>query len=166
MTLIGLTGATGAGKSTLAKRLTTLVPNAVCLAFSTPLRAAVDKLVSKEDDELEWRAMMKQISMPGWGVVQTPSGCISIWTNICMQSVDYLRQRGDCPLVVIEDVRRLEEKNIIEESGGFIIEITHPGKNKRTKIDDELEVQHRVTRNVTDAELLDLIRRFDDRQKY
>jgi energy-coupling factor transporter ATP-binding protein EcfA2 len=135
MTIIGIAGPAGAGKSTLAKAISALCPS-TRESFASPMKKMIGAMLECCDEpigfldtqqgkatELPWMSDTRRITPryllqtlgTEWGRNLIDP---DIWVRISMRSVDY------CPFTVIfDDVRFDNEADAIRKRGGLIVHL-------------------------------------------
>ncbi len=139
MTLVGITGRAGSGKSLIAITLVTLADYDV-ISFATPLKDMASRLLIDNyrysQAEVDVFMAQKEIRLPGLGIsmrhlLQTLGtewgrNLISpfIWTNIAAVKIS---EQLDWSSVVVDDLRFESEATLIRNFGGLVIHLTRPG---------------------------------------
>jgi len=134
MRVIGIAGRKGAGKDTAAKALID-VCGARRFAFADPLKSGVREMFGLTHEHTD--GGLKEDVIPWLGV--TPRHLLQtggtewarkmiaqdVWVRVARQNL-YRRQEDGVELVVMPDVRFLEEVEVIREFGGEIWRVTRP----------------------------------------
>ena len=140
--LIGLTGATGVGKDTIAKMLME-ARGAVRLAFGDPVKAAAREAFGLEPKWLTDSA--KTTVHPYWGI--TPREMYQrlateamrgefgqdFWVRRLQQDYEAVRALDVNRMIVITDVRfngEDTERNWVRAQGGFIVHVNGPQRRE------------------------------------
>lgn len=154
-TLIGLTGAAGTGKDTIAAMLfargffvkiafADALRAEVCTAFDVPMSYLTDRETKEHPisalsicrcaDAGFRRAMADQLSaaprsprqiMQWWGTEYRRAQDVAYWTSRAGHMIDLHRQDGTS--VVVTDVRFADEADLIRSKGGVIWQVTRAG---------------------------------------
>lgn len=122
--IIGISGKMGSGKSTLAKHISKLFPQAVTEKVAGDLYAIQSfiyertglTMVGEKDRDL-------LIAVGEWGRNKSPS----LWTDLCFKRI----QNSEHEVIVIDDIRYLEEANALVAAGGLLVRLdgTQRGDN-------------------------------------
>lgn len=133
-TIIGFMGKAGAGKTTAAQAIERFVINSVIKSFSTPLKNAVKGLFLFSDEQVFGSYEHKVAIDPRWGVspreVLQKVGTECLRDMICKgfhvkrmeEEIESLTEET----IIIDDVRFLDEAQMILDRGGILISIRRP----------------------------------------
>jgi energy-coupling factor transporter ATP-binding protein EcfA2 len=135
MTIIGIAGPAGAGKSTLAKAISDLCPSTI-ESFASPMKAMIRVMLEWCEEptyiletqegkatELPWMSATRRVDPryllqtlgTEWGRNLIDP---DIWVRISMRSIS-----GSQSPVIFDDVRFDNEANAIRERGGLIVHL-------------------------------------------
>lgn len=156
MNVIGLSGKMGTGKTTLANLICSLVPGAVRMSFADALRGEVaehfgfrlelvrEPFFKDLDLQIGLRWMTGRELLQWWGTEVRRKADACYWSDK-MRGYLFEQEEEGCPLVVIDDVRFLDEAALITASGGKLYRLVpyngwNPGPNaehaSETALDD------------------------------
>ena len=134
-TIIGFMGKAGAGKTTAAQAVERFVINSVIKSFSTPLKNAVRDLFLFSDEQVFGSYEHKVAVDPRWGVspreVLQKVGTECLRDMIC-EGFHVKRMEAEVDgqhednVIIIDDVRFLDEAEMILDRGGILISIRRP----------------------------------------
>lgn len=163
--ILGICGRKGSGKSTLAKMLCCLVPGARSIAFADPLKQFVSELYDWPMAQLEDQTFKEtpDLRYPRGGtsgsiVHLTPRHAMqqlgTEWGRACYEQtwVRYGLRRAQaleadgCPLVLITDVRFINEGEAIAAVGGAVVRIERAHMDATDPHGSEREVGRVPTR--------------------
>jgi len=143
--ILGLCGYKGSGKSTLARMLLDLVPGAQQIAFADPLKRFACEVFDWRLEQLEDQQFKETPDLrypreitQGTVVFLTPrhalqqlgtewgrACCEQTWIRYGLRRAQALEAAG-CPLVIITDVRFINEGEAICTVGGTVARIARP----------------------------------------
>lgn len=122
MEIIGLTGRIGSGKSTIAKEIVKLVPNAKVTSFAGPVKTIAKTVFGWDGAKDERGRRLLQ-------VIGTDAGRAynqDIWVHMMQTQLGLLLAQG-IPLVIIDDLRFDNEAEALKNRGGEIVRLTGRG---------------------------------------
>lgn len=146
MKLIGILGELGSGKDEAARALTEEV-GAVVFSFALPIKQLLQEVSGWPLVYLWGDSDRRNDVDPEWGV--SPRDALikigeagraihpDFWVRPLMRRVAALA--GSDSVVVVSDVRRLNEVQAIRDAGGKVIKIVRPGKPKTRYSSDSTE---------------------------
>lgn len=122
MDIIGLTGRIGSGKSTIAKEIVKLVPNARVSSFAGPVKTIAKTVFGWDGAKDDKGRRLLQ-------VIGTDAGRAydeNIWVHMMQTQLGILQAQG-VELVVIDDLRFDNEAEALMNRGGSIVRLTGRG---------------------------------------
>jgi len=142
MKLIGLAGAKGSGKTTIAKEIAVAHGKlAYVQSFAAPIKRMINMLLISAhvtDPDYYTRGDGKEFKLGSMGGVTTRHMMQTLgtewgrnmvhpdlWCNIMREDLPFL-QRGKMEIVVIDDVRFQNEVDMVTSMGGVVFEIIRP----------------------------------------
>jgi nucleoside-triphosphatase THEP1 len=127
--LIGLSGPKGVGKSTVARALAGAT-NGEVMSLAQPIReglaamglSVTDYDLLKEVDLIHGKSLRDLMKSLGteWGRDLVHE---DIWVTLLLERYD----RTDAKVVIVDDVRMVNEARAIHDEGGAVFEIARPG---------------------------------------
>lgn len=125
MKLIGLTGLKRSGKDTVADMMIQqLMPkNVIKIGFADALKEEVANAIGKNRDFIEQNKANFRLILQGWGTDYRRNMCgTNYWIN--KLGVKLLKCDHSVHMVIVPDVRFLNEAKFITDAGGFVIGVT------------------------------------------
>ena len=130
--VVGLVGKAGSGKDTVFSLLQAMVPSKVFmrLGFGDEVKKEVADRHQIPVEIVEENKEVFRVILQKWGTEYRRKQKESYWIDKVKTQVDFLRNNVDVDVVVITDVRFLNEADYVkDECGGFIIKVL--GKEDR-----------------------------------
>lgn len=159
MKILGLTGVSGVGKDTLANWYCREV-GAAHYKFAAVLRAIVYQLgnfdvdrMGDKDYELGWKGGKIQKCLIDYNDFYRP-----IYPDLFVVSMEWLLSQETKPLVVISDVRQLNELSMVVDRGGQVVRCLRKGATLRpAPLDSLLNNEDLPTLEVNDDPKLPIL---------
>ena len=123
MSLIGITGRAGAGKTYLANELVTLFDNGTRVSFAAQLRKEIEEVMGADCPNL-WRKPTSPEArwiMQQYGTEFRRKGNPDYWVDKGMQEAYVLQKMGHT--VIFDDVRFPNEADAVRQEQGILVRV-------------------------------------------
>lgn len=143
MIILGITGNKQSGKDTIAnfiKRWYSKPGQVAHVNFADPLKDEVCKGLGIKRDELEKNKKHYRLILQGWGTDYRRELCgQDYWTKQWLLKANAMPPETD--ILVVSDIRFLNEAAVIKNSGGVIWRITRPTTESKDLHPSEVEME-------------------------
>jgi hypothetical protein len=128
MTLIGLSGRKRSGKDTVCDLVRDLHPGRVTrIAFADALKEEVAQLLGVTVTEIEADKARYRGILQWWGTEWRRHQDPLYWIKRTAEKIERIRADRSADVVVVTDVRFLNEALLIEDLGGALLRVSRPG---------------------------------------
>ena len=134
MSLIGITGRAGAGKTYLANELVTLFDNGTRISFAAQLRKEIEEVMGADCPNL-WRKPTSPEArwiMQQYGTEFRRKEDPNYWVNKGMQEAYVLIKMGHT--VVFDDIRFPNEGDAVRREGGILVRVVNSVATRQLRL--------------------------------